>query len=365
MTALIESSPGFLAGVLFCAGTIAGRIATGLAISFVDDKSFRQACCCSQCGRPFRLWQQFPLLGLVRRCGLCRNCGAGTQRLRGVTELTTGLLFAAYGYAMFTLECQVIDEVDPFELSRMMRLPYHLILISLLVTTTLTDLRDYVIPDRIVISGVLVGVVGATLSGDLQIIHVWVDWNQVVPGLHGPYIPDWISQHVHLHGLVWSVCGIVVAAGMTWLVRLISGRILGRPALGFGDVTLMAMIGSFLGWQPTVFVFALAPICGVAIAGFVRLSTGRGFLPYGPCLNAATVVVLMTWSRLWRPNRDIFGHWPSLATVAAVALAGFTLLLALLRVYRAIPVTTSGHTADSTTTDSVSKSAAASERPAE
>jgi leader peptidase (prepilin peptidase)/N-methyltransferase len=99
------------------------------------------------------------------------------------------------------------------------------------------------------------------------------------------------------------------------------------------------MIGSFLGWQPVVFVFLLAPMCGLAIGLFVRLFTSRTFVPYGPYLSAATVVVLFSWKWLWLPTRELFGHWPSLATLAGVALAALVILLTLLRLYRAIPVT--------------------------
>ena len=50
------------------------------------------------------------------------------------------------------------------------------------------------------------------------------------------------------------------------------------------------------------------------------------------------LLVLCSWQWLWKPVRDIFGHVPSLAMLAAVSLGGLTLLLILLRLYRAIPV---------------------------
>ena len=57
---------------------------------------------------------------------------------------------------------------------------------------------------------------------------------------------DWIKESHHLHGLAWSLAGLAAGAGITWLVREISSRVLGQEALGAGDVTLMAMIGAIV-----------------------------------------------------------------------------------------------------------------------
>jgi leader peptidase (prepilin peptidase)/N-methyltransferase len=119
---------------------------------------------------------------------------------------------------------------------------------------------------------------------------------------------------------------------------MISLWVLGMEALGLGDVTLMAMIGSFLGWQPIVFVFLLAPLCGIVMALVLWLTRRRRAVPYGPFLSAAAVLVLFTWRWLWTPTREIFGHWPTLVALAVGVTGGMAALLGLLRLYRAIPV---------------------------
>jgi leader peptidase (prepilin peptidase)/N-methyltransferase len=255
-----------------------------------------------------------------------------------------------------------------------------------------TDLRSYLIPDRVTLAGLVWGVSLATLSGDLQIEHVWCDWNQEVPQIAGAYIPAWIASHPHVHGFVWSAAGAAFGAAAVWVVRAISSAVLGKETMGLGDVTLMAMIGSFLGWQPVALVLLAAPLCALgwhASAGLFRLAGGRqretspgggiesresaattsprSYVPYGPYLCLATGVILATWRWIWmfelrlgqsssganRINtfavRRLFGDWQLLAALGAAMLAALVLLLVLRRAYLAIPVTR-GRTAGAKTT---------------
>jgi len=255
-----------------------------------------------------------------------------------LVQLGTGLLFAAFVFCMLQWQCQKTPSVVPSEYWRQGRIVYQLILLSLLVAATGTDFRDYVIPDAITVTGIVIAIAGATYSGEVQIVHIWVDWNNEEP-LKGPYLPAWMDQHRHLHGLAWSAAGLIAGAGITWLVRVVSATMLGQESLGFGDVTLMAMIGSFVGWQPVILIFLLAPFCGLLVVMTARLLTGRTFIPYGPFLSAATVVVLFGWRWLWTPMRYIFGHAPSLLLLGGSAFTALLVLLGLLRLYRAIPVT--------------------------
>jgi len=99
-------------------------------------------------------------------------------------------------------------------------------------------------------------------------------------------------------------------------------------------VTLMGMIGTFLGWQPMVFVFAMAPLCGLAFLVPIRALTSKSYVPYGPFLAAATVIVLFFWRRLWLSTRLVFGDPLSLAILATAATATFVILLIFMRIYR-------------------------------
>jgi len=235
--------------------------------------------------------------------------------------------------------CQTVTEVRPSMEFWQNRLPFHLVFIFLLTTATIADLLDYVIPDAIVVAGILIAIAFATLTGELQLIHVWVDWDYDFVMLYGPYLPEWMKQHQHLHGLVWSLCGLLTGAGLMWGARIAAHLILGIPAIGFGDVTLMAMIGAFMGWQPTLCVLSIAPIVGLVLGVGGRIITGRSFVAFGPYLCIAALIVLCTWRLLWEEIqlKIIFSHWPTIAGMVSGSFAAFCVLLFALRIFRAVP----------------------------
>lgn len=272
----------------------------------------------------------------------CRCGNSSTVFWHLASSAALGGLFFLYAWCLLDpqIHSQGVHEVRPDAPLLFSRLPFHLTLIFLMWVATVTDLLDYVIPDEVIYPGMLIAVVAAFAVGELQMIHIWVNWDEAYVSLHGPYLPEWMKQHHHLHGLAWSLAGIATGAAITWLIRWMSGKVLGYPALGAGDVTLMALIGAFIGWQPTLCVLAIAPLVGVVIGAFVKLFTGRSFVAFGPYLTCSAYIVLCTWRWLWADYltlRDIFGHWPSVLGLIGFSFACLLVMLLLIRLVRAVP----------------------------
>jgi leader peptidase (prepilin peptidase)/N-methyltransferase len=123
-----------------------------------------------------------------------------------------------------------------------------------------------------------------------------------------------------------SLAGIVVGGGSIWAVRIVGQWALQREAMGFGDVVLMAMIGSFIGWQGTVIVFVLALLFAVVVALPQWYFKRDHELPYGPYLALGTLLLLISARQVW-PWFDsrLFAMGPLLIPMAmfmAFALAG-------------------------------------------
>ncbi len=266
-------------------------------------------------------------------------CPKSRRWLRcAVLMMVTGALFGGLVWAECVAGILETPEVRPSRFGRDGRLCFHLALLCLLIVATAIDFDCYMIPDQITFPGMLLGLLGACVFAELQICHLWVDWSVAIPQLRGPDIPAWYDAHKHWHALAWSGAGLAAGAALTWLARAVSSRVLGQEAMGLGDVTLMAMIGSFLGWQAVVLVFLFAPVAGLTVGLLIKLVSGKTYLPYGPWLSIAAVFVLFRWGWLWERTRVTFSDWLSLTVLAGIGVGGFVLLLGMVRLYRAIPV---------------------------
>jgi prepilin signal peptidase PulO-like enzyme (type II secretory pathway) len=135
--------------------------------------------------------------------------------------------------------------------------------------------------------------------------------------------------------LLSSLLGLAFAGGVTWAVRLSATWGLRVEALGFGDVTLMAMIGTFVGWQPSLLIFFIAPLVSIVFVLVRWMLTGDAATPYGPYLCAATVVVLVYWDDLWNQWAGrLFELGP--ATIVGIVVACVVLMGAMLWIWRLI-----------------------------
>ncbi len=111
---------------------------------------------------------------------------------------------------------------------------------------------------------------------------------------------------VQWEALLSSLFGMGLGGGLVWGFRIVACWAMGQEALGFGDVTLMAMIGAFFGWQIVWIAFFLAPFFGMLFVVVVWILTRDNSLPFGPYLCAATLYVMLDWVRIWEMCSGMF-----------------------------------------------------------
>ena len=130
---------------------------------------------------------------------------------------------------------------------------------------------------------------------------------------------------------VWTVLYVLmgISAGIVWFTRAGASLALGREAMGMGDVTLMAMVGIWLGWQPAVLIFFLATFIGLVHGLFQLIMHRENELPFGPSLCLAAVLITLLWQPVWAWAAVLFDDVVQLGTVLGlvVLLTAVTLFL--------------------------------------
>jgi len=245
---------------------------------------------CPICYNDIAARDNIPVISWIALRGECRSCGARIPIRYLLVESLVGILFlGAYIIDVLAGPRGPWGQVSPFQLAVT---AYHDILIALLVAATFIDYDLMIIPDAITRTGWILGIGLGTL------------WPQIRPAP--------ADAATSLGGFGVGLLGFLVGAGLTQAVRLSFGFLLRREAMGDGDVTLMGMIGAFLGWQAAVLTFFIAPFFGLGHAAWKvlmllkkwlnggQLSGVDRELPYGPYLSMAAVAVLLAWPWLWR-----------------------------------------------------------------
>lgn len=146
----------------------------------------------------------------------------------------------------------------------------------------------------------------------------------------------WYSGGTHWQGLLSALVGLAASGLTVWAVRVIGTAVLKKEAMGFGDVTLMMMIGAMLGWQAGPLIFFLAPFAGMMLALVNLLLRGDQAIPYGPFLCLATVLVVLFWGDIWVYGYPFYSQGWLVPVVLVVCFLLMGVLLGLLQMLKAL-----------------------------
>jgi leader peptidase (prepilin peptidase) / N-methyltransferase len=232
-----------------------------------------------------------PIVSWLALRGECRDCGAPIAVRYPLVEALTGFLFlSAYFVDVIEGPPGQWGQVPAIQL---LAAAYHATFLALLVAATFIDYDLVIIPDQITVTGMVLGVAIGSF------------WPQIRPG------PASWPAITGPQGLWVGAVGLLVGAGVTQFVRKVAGFVFRREAMGFGDVTLMGMIGAFLGWQAAVLTFFLGPFLGLSHAAWKlfkylkkrlrgdQLSGSDREIPYGPYLSMAAAALFFFWKWVW------------------------------------------------------------------
>ena len=92
-----------------------------------------------------------------------------------------------------------------------------------------------------------------------------------------------------------SVLAAVIPSGFLWLTGFVFQKLRHKEGLGFGDVKMVAAIGSFLGLPNTLLTLIVGSILGSVLGIVYVVITKKDYssyeLPFGSFLGAAAILV--------------------------------------------------------------------------
>ena len=208
---------------------------------------------CPSCEHALSWWENLPLLSYLLLRGRCRACRAGISLRYPLVEALTALL----------------SLIVVLILGPQWSTVAALVLTWALIALAFIDLEHFLLPDRITLPLLAVGLLVNAIGG----------------------FTDPLS----------ALIGAVSGYGILWAVYHAYRALTGREGFGYGDFKLLGALGAWLGWQLLPLVILLSAGVGAAIGItliLLRRHQRSEPLPFGPFLAGAGWLALL-WGQKW------------------------------------------------------------------
>ncbi len=143
----------------------------------------------------------------------------------------------------------------------------YIILAPMLICTLTIDIKHQIIPNRL----------------NLAIFEV---------GLACTFMQGIMDMNVAINTLL----GGVIGAGVFLAITAVGGLIVGKEAMGFGDVKLMGGLGLFFGWINIIIIALIAFLLGAIVSIFLLITKKKKtneYIPFGPFIVVAAFIVMV------------------------------------------------------------------------
>ena len=248
-----------------------------------DESLWRRGSHCFSCGKPIPWYHNIPIVSYLVLRGKCSMCGAAFSCQYFIIELVTGVAFTILCYFRFRgllpfLPTEPIDyQIILPAAAAFLR---DVILFSSLLSITVIDARELIIPYEITLTTFILGMILVYIKP------------QIFPA------PDRLTLTIEL--LLAALAGGV----LMWIVRIVGGWVFKREALGLGDVHLMFMLVPFLDWKRILLTIFMASIIG-CVGGLITKALSKEErkveIPFGPYLSISAFIayfwgsVILKW----------------------------------------------------------------------
>lgn len=202
---------------------------------------------CFHCSHNLKLLDLIPLFSFLFLRGKCRYCGEKISIQYPLIEFSNAI-FYLFLFAKFSTSYHFI---------------FYSIFISLLLVIAIMDYKTGIIPNKLIIFGLISGVtyilIGTFMAHSFTIIQ---------------------------NGILGFISGILI---------ILTIILISRGGMGAGDLKLMGVIGLFLGLKGVLLTLFLGCLIGGSIGAILliaKVKDRKSTIPFGPFLALGSFVSL-------------------------------------------------------------------------
>ena len=227
----------------------------------LDMSIIQPASSCPICKKKIKVYDNIPIISYLILGGKCRYCKAKIPLTYPLVEFLTPLsfflLYTHYSLSFFFFASCLFA--------------------SAMIVLGFIDFFHMILPDEITLPGLVLAIVYSFFRKDLNLTQALI-------------------------GAVTGAGFLLLVYGTYYLVRK-------KEGLGMGDVTMMLLIGAYLGWKQAFFTLILASFAGALVGVFVILFRKKDFqfsLPFGTFLAPAAFFSLLWGEKILRAYLSLF-----------------------------------------------------------
>jgi len=216
---------------------------------------------CPHCRQRIRFYDNIPIISFLVLGGRCRYCRGKISLTYPLVEFLTPLsfilLFAHYSLSFFFFASCLFS--------------------SALIALAFIDYYHQILPDEITLPGIVLALVYSIFRKDLN--------------------------------LTQALVGAVAGAGFLLFIYAAYYLLRKKEGMGMGDVTLMLMIGAYLGLPHTLLTLIIASFAGALVGAFFIIFRKKSLhysLPFGTFLAPSAFVSLLWGKGLIRAYLGLF-----------------------------------------------------------
>lgn len=277
----------FIIGLL---GLAIGSFLNVLILRSIGNEKLTGRSHCPNCKHNLSVGDLVPLFSYLILRGKCRYCQKKISWQYPLVEAATMVLFSGSAYLIFSYFN------FSFNVHVVFGLATALFAIGILLAVFVTDLKWGLIPNRIIIPGILILVFIKILYLVMLVVLTFLAFSQDTHGF-GKYLLPPYSDHIFVImsrygvGFLYDLfTGLGIGLAFYLLIVATKGR-----AMGGGDIKLGLFIGLLNGWPlglvALMISFTTGALVSVLLLTLRKKKIGQT-IPFGPFLAVSSLITL-------------------------------------------------------------------------